>query len=302
MNDSRFSALATRLPALDLKEVATIQGVRAELIDLKLLLEQIQQRELADFLGAADSMIRSIAVLEGEAFLQVRDLVTTLVGVVAETVAGLGGRTPEASGRSGGGTDAPLAALPAGVESSLEQIVESKASSTPLSLSGETASTTHSGLRTMSELLLGQILVDSGCIERAQLVAALKMQATEHILIGEALVKLGHLEPGQLEEALETQQALVAGHTDEKHALERSKLLHELGLGEILVRVSGLAPDDLERALQVQRATGKRLGEALVELGVVTWDRVEEAARIQAKGRSANAWGPGGTTSLRLND
>ena len=296
MNDARLSDLAVRLKDLAPSDSEEQQRIRGELIDLKLLLERILQRELADFLGAADSMIRSLGILEGEAFEQVRDLVVTLVGVVADEVSSLGPKSPSET------ADAPADPSPA-VPGDEPQPVSGTTPGMVLNLEGETPSSAHNGLRTMSELLLGQILIDNDKITRAQLVAALKLQAQEHVMIGQALVRLQHVDQVDVDEALEHQRELASG-AETAPGMGRSKLLHELTLGEILTRSGGLSHEDLERGLMVQRATGKRLGEALVELGVTTWERIEKVTRMQEESRSQSAWGrPGfGTPPLRLGD
>jgi len=52
-------------------------------------------------------------------------------------------------------------------------------------------------------------------------------------------------------------------------------------IGEILVTLSMLSEADVEKALKVQKVTGRRLGEALVQMRLLTPDMVEAALRIQ---------------------
>jgi hypothetical protein len=52
-------------------------------------------------------------------------------------------------------------------------------------------------------------------------------------------------------------------------------------IGEILVTLSMLTQADVEKALKVQKVTGRRLGEALVQMRLLTPDMVEAALRIQ---------------------
>ncbi|MFT5291303.1 MAG: hypothetical protein ACI8QS_001700 [Planctomycetota bacterium] len=296
MNDVRLSALADRLLSLDSPDAETLQLVRSEIVELKHLLERLLQRELADFLGAADTMIRSIGVLEGESYEQVRELVLTLLSVVAEAVNGLGSQHSADSGLEllEDHANAPAEAR------SEESLIGARP---PLTLEGEGLSLTYQGARTMSELLLGQILIESGNLSRAQLVEALKHQTKEKVRIGEALVALGFVTKEQVDQAIQEQDAL-AEHLHMENQGSNVALLHDLTIGEILTSVGGVAQEDIERALRVHRASGKRLGESLVELGVVSWERVEEAVRIQAKNRLNSVWGAPDAKglSLRLDD
>jgi len=54
-------------------------------------------------------------------------------------------------------------------------------------------------------------------------------------------------------------------------------------LGALLVRAGKISPGDLERAraAQAQQASGKRLGELLVEAGCLTWRELERQVRLQ---------------------
>ena len=52
-------------------------------------------------------------------------------------------------------------------------------------------------------------------------------------------------------------------------------------LGEILVRQGSIQRKELNRALSVQRASGRFLGETLVEIGAATWDQVKIGLRLQ---------------------
>lgn len=283
MNDARFSALASRLGAILPGDRYGLQQVRTDLAVLRELVGRLLHRELAEFLDAADTMVRNLSALEGEAFDQVRDMVVTLIGVVSEAVA-----SATAPARP---QQEPPSRLAPGEESSvrLDELP-------PV-------------LRSMGDFLLGQILVESGVIERAQLVSALKHQATHGCRIGDALVSLSVATREEVAAALRTQHELVRGGEGAGASGGGSRLLSEMLLGEILVRISGLSRADLERGLRMQRASGKLLGETLVEMGATSWARVEEAVRIQRSGRidtgtASGASGysdTGGVRRLRLD-
>ena len=299
MNASQFAVLVDRLKDLSPEDSFEFQRARTEIIGLKMLLEQACQRELADFLGAADAMIRSISVLDGKPFEQIRELICDLLDVVGESVAGLGGQSLH-------GLVGERAQPDHGTKPSPDPEEESARAGlgrSPLNLKGETPSGSYSGIRTMSELLLGQLLVESEKLTRAQLVAGLKHQKIENTLIGESLVELGYISPADVEEALERQIEMA----QDKSCCEVSSCaaaMQEMRLGQILVRVCGVSEEDLNRAVQIQRATGKRLGEAVVELGVASWERVEKAMLLQATNRGDQGRGLDacGSPSFRLDD
>ena len=60
-------------------------------------------------------------------------------------------------------------------------------------------------------------------------------------------------------------------------------------LGELLVQMTMLTPDQVEAAVKVQRATGQRLGEALLQMRLLTPDMLESALRVQKTKRAAAA-------------
>lgn len=70
-------------------------------------------------------------------------------------------------------------------------------------------------------------------------------------------------------------------------------------LGEILLELGYVRAEDIERALHVQRATGIRMGEALVEVGATTFDRIKTALSVQERLTSGPTGRPtrGGSSS-----
>jgi hypothetical protein len=57
-------------------------------------------------------------------------------------------------------------------------------------------------------------------------------------------------------------------------------------LGDVLVQLSMLTADQVEGAVRLQRATGKRLGEALMELQLLTPGMLDAALRLQQSKRA----------------
>jgi len=64
------------------------------------------------------------------------------------------------------------------------------------------------------------------------------------------------------------------------------KMVTDQCLGEILIQTGTASAADVAEGLKAQRATGVRIGEALVMLGKVTWEQVESAVRLQQKLRT----------------
>ena len=52
-------------------------------------------------------------------------------------------------------------------------------------------------------------------------------------------------------------------------------------LGEILREAQVLSEEDLETALRMQKVTGRRVGETLIEMGLLTPTQLDNALRSQ---------------------
>ena len=68
-------------------------------------------------------------------------------------------------------------------------------------------------------------------------------------------------------------------------------------LGEILLQLGYVKPEDIDRALLVQRATGIRMGEALVNIGATTYERIKTALGVQERLSKGIAGPPGRASS-----
>lgn len=71
----------------------------------------------------------------------------------------------------------------------------------------------------------------------------------------------------------------------------------DLLLGEMLLKREKIDEAQLESALAIQRATGKRVGEALVQIGAIGWKDLDIAIRQQRKARERK---PGGGSRRRV--
>jgi len=118
----------------------------------------------------------------------------------------------------------------------------------------------------------GDILVSMGLITQAQLQEALALQHLAGHRVGEALLSLGYLTRGQLQRGLSA--ALASGT---QVALDRPPL------GEILLGLRYLEEPTLNAALEKQKEVGRKLGEVLVEQGVVSAQQISEALGLQQR-------------------
>jgi adenylate cyclase len=116
----------------------------------------------------------------------------------------------------------------------------------------------------------GDVLVSLGFVTRSQVQEALALQHLTGHRVGEALLSLGYITRAQLQRALS--HALSAGN---RVALDRPPL------GEILVGLKYLEEPVLNATLERQREDGRRLGEVLVEEGLVTHQQIYEALGLQ---------------------
>lgn len=59
------------------------------------------------------------------------------------------------------------------------------------------------------------------------------------------------------------------------------RVISDMLLGEVMVRMGHIQNEHIEKALEIQRQTGLKFGEALVKLGVATWEQVQAGLRYQ---------------------
>ncbi len=118
----------------------------------------------------------------------------------------------------------------------------------------------------------GDILVSMGFITQAQLQEALALQHLTGHRVGEALLSLGYLTRGQLQRGLSA--ALSSGT---RVPLDRPPL------GEILLGLRYLEEPKLQEALERQKKVGRKLGEVLVEQGIVSAQQISEALGLQQR-------------------
>lgn len=163
------------------------------------------------------------------------------------------------------------------------------------------------------DMQLGQILLSMGYISEDDIYASLALGRETGIPFGEALIQNNVVGEAQVRESLCFQQACrdaaltrKAGQVQlpqrrspgQRVIKMRSpegpdvslglKLMTDVMLGEILVRGGLIQRWQLNDALLCQRATGVRLGEALVAAGACHWSDVEGALETQAQMRRSH--------------
>ena len=155
------------------------------------------------------------------------------------------------------------------------------------------------------ETLLGQILKNMGIVTSAQIEQATELQTQTRLRIGDALVRIGATTTKQIRRGLRIQHHLRHGTMPKaspsaprapvpETAVEPSKrtergrssdlrLISDALIGEIFMQLGYATPAEIEAALSIQRAAGVRLGEALVQMGTVSWDQVKHAVETQQR-------------------
>jgi len=162
--------------------------------------------------------------------------------------------------------------------------------------------------------LLGDILIDLGMLDQAELEAVLWVQrdfstvedairaaAGVRLMLGELLVTASHIKPDQLDVALDEQkksgeklgEILVRRGLLDKRALDvalsfqsnqgERKIPSCLRLGELLVSAGHITHEHLQDALERQRGTDKKIGEVLVAAGYAKQHHIDHSLRIQEK-------------------
>jgi hypothetical protein len=118
---------------------------------------------------------------------------------------------------------------------------------------------------------LGTLLLRSASITQEQLDRAMREHETTGGLLGEILVRQGALAPETLQGALSFQRRLAAeGPT-------------QFSLGQMLVQSGAISEASLAKAIAHQRATGRRLGEVLLEREILSEDVLQRVLTRQRK-------------------
>lgn len=129
--------------------------------------------------------------------------------------------------------------------------------------------------------LIGAIMVERGLLTPAQLREALEVQAERGGLLGEIVMAEFGVTRAQVSQVIAEQLAELEDETgSEVSSTTRSPQLRavralrdgeaHLPVGDALLELGLVSRDQIDSARQVQRETGERLGEILVEQGVIS--------------------------------
>ena len=158
----------------------------------------------------------------------------------------------------------------------------------------------------------GRMLVELGQVTRNQVAAALRFHRAKGPRIGECLLLQGAIAPEHLLNALKIQDLLRTppqGITHEtlarykqdaglktsapasnnplapvpvsQKAAPAQRVTEGIFLGEVLLGAEMITNDQLEKALHLHHHSGMRVGEALIQLGVLTEKDVQSGIELQ---------------------
>ena len=131
---------------------------------------------------------------------------------------------------------------------------------------------------------LGRILVDGRFIKPETLDKALSEQKRTKNLLGDILVDLGELNQAELNNALMVQRDFST-IKDAINAAAGVRLM----LGELLLASSRITEDQLAAALAQQEKTGEKIGAVLVRLGLFTQTEIDIALSFQSRQNEGKA-------------
>lgn len=131
---------------------------------------------------------------------------------------------------------------------------------------------------------LGNILLDGGFVEPEALKAALEEQIKSEKLLGDILVDMGLLDRAELDAVLWVQRDF----SNVQDALLAAAGIRKM-LGELLLSARIITPEQLAKALDEQKKTGEKLGEVLVRLGYITQRQLDITLSFQSQMGKAGA-------------
>lgn len=162
----------------------------------------------------------------------------------------------------------------------------------------------------ISDLPIGEILIQAGLVSQGQLDEAVKDTGTRQRLIGKTLIARGWLKPEQLRAALQAQSLLRDGIVDSFKALKAlgiacnfdkpfEEALQEITacsaatakkgstckLGELLIDAEIIEKEEMEAAHRKSLERGEPLGVVLVAEGLLTESYLDAALELQVRVR-----------------
>ena len=271
MSQHQLSQLVVQVARSNLTSPEIQELVRTQILGARQGLEHAPP-ELMGCLEAAATLIRSMPHLLNDEAEDLRAMIVRLVQLVAnhESLA-KPKRSSVIRGTQKAKEAAPAPATPAPEAKAEEEL-------SPV------------GLRVIHEMMLGEVLVQLGVATTQQIDQALAAMASSGKKLGETLLELGTCKNEDIEEALTMQRALSKASSRRKAKIDPGAASKTVGtvdgvlLGEVLIHYGRIDRNQLEEGLALQRERGGRLGEALVELGYVTWEDVRRSVEIQQDG------------------
>lgn len=145
----------------------------------------------------------------------------------------------------------------------------------------------------LKKRLLGQVLVEGKFISKKTLGLAIKQQKQTNEQLGEILVNMGAIDAAELKAALSIQSSLTTpGEILNVVAGTRQRL------GELLTQTGRITRDQLELALAEQKKTGEKMGKILVRRVLLTEKELDATLRFQKQQEAVKR----GSTPLRLGE
>ncbi|MBW7875947.1 MAG: Flp pilus assembly complex ATPase component TadA [Candidatus Cloacimonetes bacterium] len=123
------------------------------------------------------------------------------------------------------------------------------------------------------DIPIGEILREKGFVTLEQIEEALEKSQKDNIPMGLAVLELGFINQTQLKIALEDQAAIKK--------FQKKRVSNKRKLGDILLASGALTQEQLSAALEFSAAHGMRIGDALVQLGIVTEDELAQSVAEQ---------------------
>lgn len=118
--------------------------------------------------------------------------------------------------------------------------------------------------------LIGQVILESGVINRDQLGEALAYQEKWGGKIGEILIEKGYISQSKLHDFLNLQVAENSNAIWSNRDFKKDYLL-----GEIMLAAEVITSEQLNQALNYQKNKGGRVGQILIDMGYVSESRLK---------------------------
>jgi tetratricopeptide (TPR) repeat protein len=122
--------------------------------------------------------------------------------------------------------------------------------------------------RSVNSLRLGDLLVQAGLLTQGQMAEAVRNSRSKKVQVGQVLVMNGLLSPRDLQSALEAQSMLRDRTVELNEALRCLKIAYKVGVS---------FKDILTEYTSPKRSQTSKLGELLVESGLITYEVLAKA-------------------------